>query len=661
MSVTSGFFNSLNGDRKYSAEQLSELFNNLITDGVFGNVGNAFAVSADTGNNITVGIGRSWFDSVWLYNDSLLPISLDAPEVVVSRIDAVVIEVDKSEGVRAGAIKVLKGTPASNPSKPVMAKTETLTQYPIAYINRRPNAPSISQADITYSVGTSECPIVTGILDVMRIDDIVAQWQSQFNTWFDALDASLSGDVAANLAAQILDIYSKFDDLATSKSVYIDLEDSTGDTIKDSNGNTIEGRVAFSEDGVKDVTIIENGGSSTNNVDPYEIGDIRITSRTDIGEDWLLCNGDSIDSSLYPKLGSLMEQSITDMSSWRLDTWGDPDMNVTMLEALAYYDGIYLCGGYAGLYISNNPSNGWTVLSSDTTGITDQIKTLACYDGIWVALTKGEYGTYTTKIYTTRNPNGKWTKNSYELPFHYDTKVDIAYYDGVWVAVGRTENMNDTMYYTGNPDKSWGYIPESNTGIPGNSIYTICCHDGTWAAVDTSYQVWYVNGYPDDKWQSGETLQVFSIYEAPYNIKFCGGFWAVGYDLNTTLSGYYSYIAITDDIETGIWEYVQTGNKGVKGFTYCKDGLLIAVERNGLLRYYDTLTNIDLDSTLPTNIQYYAIVTQVENFNGCIIAIGSKAYNLTGDLREEPAIWTFKSSALPLISLDKAYAYIKAY
>lgn len=39
MAFTYGFFNSLNGDRKYTAEQLSSIFDGLITDGVFDSIG----------------------------------------------------------------------------------------------------------------------------------------------------------------------------------------------------------------------------------------------------------------------------------------------------------------------------------------------------------------------------------------------------------------------------------------------------------------------------------------------------------------------------------------------------------------------------------------------------------------------------------------------
>ena len=46
MSVSSGFFNSLNGDRKYNAAQMSAIFDGLIIDGVFASIGTAFAVKA---------------------------------------------------------------------------------------------------------------------------------------------------------------------------------------------------------------------------------------------------------------------------------------------------------------------------------------------------------------------------------------------------------------------------------------------------------------------------------------------------------------------------------------------------------------------------------------------------------------------------------------
>lgn len=47
MSVTSGFFPSLSGDRKYSALQMGMLFDGLIQDGVYMGIGKHFEVTAE--------------------------------------------------------------------------------------------------------------------------------------------------------------------------------------------------------------------------------------------------------------------------------------------------------------------------------------------------------------------------------------------------------------------------------------------------------------------------------------------------------------------------------------------------------------------------------------------------------------------------------------
>jgi hypothetical protein len=350
MSVTSGFFNSIDGDRRYNAEQMSSIFDGIINDGVFANIGTAFAVKADVGNTIIVGIGRAWFNSTWLLNDSILPLTADDSEILLDRIDAVVIEIDHSESVREGSIKIVKGTPSSNPQRPTMIHTSDVNQYPLAYIYRKANSSSIIQADITNMVGTSSTPYITGILQVQNIDNIVAQWENQwttfyneetsdmtatnafwkqqwatwfnaqtaeiqeaylsweaqwnnwfgsqtadmtatndfwkqqwttwfnnyinnntsemadwreqnkelFDSWFAQLQDTLSGDVAANLANQLLDLKERTQileqfsgDLSTEFTVYHKLYDNgfgrtySSDLVLDSNGEPINARVIF--------------------------------------------------------------------------------------------------------------------------------------------------------------------------------------------------------------------------------------------------------------------------------------------------------------------------------------------------------------------------------------------------------------------------------
>lgn len=206
MSVTSGFFNSVNGDRRYNAEQMSSLFNGIIKDGIFASIGTAFEVKAKSDNTITIGIGRAWFNSVWVDNDAILSVVADDAEILLDRYDAIVIEVNRSVAVRDGSIKFIKGMASSNPQKPTMTNTTEVHQYPLAYIYRPAGSSEITQSNITNMIGTSNCPYITGILQVQNIDNIVAQWEAQWNEWFTEVKAELSDDAVGNLQSQIDDI-----------------------------------------------------------------------------------------------------------------------------------------------------------------------------------------------------------------------------------------------------------------------------------------------------------------------------------------------------------------------------------------------------------------------------------------------------------------------
>ena len=213
MSVSSGFFNSLNGDRKYNAAQMSAIFDGLIIDGVFASIGTAFAVKAAGGLTVNVGVGKAWFDHTWTVNDSILPMTAPEAEVLLDRIDAVVLEVNGTESVRENTIKFVKGNPSSAPSRPTLTNEGNVHQYPLCYIYRKYGTAVINQADITPMVGTESTPFVTGILQTISLDELLGKWQdeldrftdarsqevddwiaqeeSDFTTWFDKMKADL--------------------------------------------------------------------------------------------------------------------------------------------------------------------------------------------------------------------------------------------------------------------------------------------------------------------------------------------------------------------------------------------------------------------------------------------------------------------------------------
>lgn len=186
MSVSSGFFNSLNGDRKYNAAQMSAIFDGLIIDGVFASIGTAFAVKAAGGLTVNIGVGKAWFDHTWTVNDSILPMTAPEAEVLLDRIDAVVLEVNGTESVRGNTIKFVKGNPSSAPSRPTLTNEGNVHQYPLCYIYRKYGTAVINQADITPMVGTESTPFVTGILQTISLDELLGKWQDELDRFTDA-------------------------------------------------------------------------------------------------------------------------------------------------------------------------------------------------------------------------------------------------------------------------------------------------------------------------------------------------------------------------------------------------------------------------------------------------------------------------------------------
>lgn len=160
MTITYGFYDSVTSDRLYNAKQMGSIFDGLILDGVYPNYGDALEVLEDTGMDVSVGVGRAWFNHTWSYNDALLGVTVPTADALLDRIDIVYLEIDESVGVRANKVDILEGTPASTPVPPTLQDTTTLHQYALAHIYVGAGVTSIVQGNITDMIGTSGTPFV---------------------------------------------------------------------------------------------------------------------------------------------------------------------------------------------------------------------------------------------------------------------------------------------------------------------------------------------------------------------------------------------------------------------------------------------------------------------------------------------------------------------
>ena len=208
---TYGFFNSVNGDRAYNAEQMSHIFEGLITDGVYESVGNKLAVQPNSGMVIQIATGRGWFNKRWVNNDAIYTMTLEASDVTLNRYCAVCIRVDTTDATRS-AVPYLKYSDfATTPTKPTMTRTATIKEYCLAYVYIPAKATAISASNIEDTrFNSSLCGWVTGLITQVDASTLFTQWQTlfnefmtqgveDFNDWFENLQVELDSETATRL------------------------------------------------------------------------------------------------------------------------------------------------------------------------------------------------------------------------------------------------------------------------------------------------------------------------------------------------------------------------------------------------------------------------------------------------------------------------------
>lgn len=187
VNINSGFFNAVNHDRLYQADDFNKIFEGILEDGILANIGRAFVVEPEGGTlRVTVGNGRAWFDNTWMFTDVVSTIEINEPAPILPRIDLVVLEINKED--RQNYIRMVDGDPADEPVTPFdkLIRTETITQYPLASINvgKGSEYTEILPSDITdlrdvEIDGTVYTHYAHGIMRQIPVEEILAKWELQ--------------------------------------------------------------------------------------------------------------------------------------------------------------------------------------------------------------------------------------------------------------------------------------------------------------------------------------------------------------------------------------------------------------------------------------------------------------------------------------------------
>lgn len=240
----SGFFNAnlVNEeyDRVYLAEDFASYFESFISNGVFAKYSNQLQVIAesDPAMSVQVSTGRGWINGYFYENTDLFHLAVELADGVLNRIDSVVLQLDFQN--RAINLKIKKGTPASSPVAPTLTRNNDYYELQLATIAVNAGAINVTQAQITDTrLNTEVCGWVTGT--VTQIDtttlfeqfndyfeqfktsseDEFNEWEAEqkadFESWFETIKDQLSGDIAANLQNQVMELDERVTIVETGK------------------------------------------------------------------------------------------------------------------------------------------------------------------------------------------------------------------------------------------------------------------------------------------------------------------------------------------------------------------------------------------------------------------------------------------------------------
>lgn len=227
--MRSGFFNSeITGydaenmpifDRAEEASFFAKYFSQFISNGVFPNPSTNMQVLADTGMQIKISIGTCFINGYmgWVENAETFTIEESDTQ---ARIDRIVARLDFDN--REIQCYVKKGTASGNPVAPELQRDYDMYEIGLADIRVNANVIEIKQENITDLRLNSElCGIVAVPLQHVDTTTLFNQYQDwlanataqgeedlqltqeqleeEFNTWFETVQDTLSGDTAGNL------------------------------------------------------------------------------------------------------------------------------------------------------------------------------------------------------------------------------------------------------------------------------------------------------------------------------------------------------------------------------------------------------------------------------------------------------------------------------
>lgn len=322
---------------------------------------------------------------------------------------------------------------------------------------------------------------------------------------------------------------------------------------------------------------------------PYRVGDTLTTARTNLGNNWRLCNGAELTRSSYPDLSDLFPADVTS-GSWKSGTVS----GLTSISKTVYANGYWVALGYyksgdvyyARICYKTSITAGWTtkdLWSGDNND--NYLCDLIYNDGYYIAV--GQYAykadgnqgytnqarvAYATTINGTYTFNTLWSSANYnyadQIPY------SIAYGNGYYVVCGTSYNYgkgytSPYIAYSTSVTGSWKNKPLASptSNAESCSVYFVVYANGYWVACgdapnsanSSNTAAIYYATTPNGTWTKNELFS--DVVARVHSIVYANGYWVVSAVDGISTLDIRAVVCYTSNL-TGTWTKVNLGGLG---------------------------------------------------------------------------------------------------
>lgn len=190
-------------DRTYKASDIAAYFASFIGNGVYANpTSNLQVVSANDGMKVKVKAGKAWINGYFYQLTEDKTLQLSNADATNGRIDTVVIRLDYTN--RLMKVMAVTGNTAIMPVATALQRDADAYDIKLCDIAVGKGVSAIGDVDITDKrMDNTVCGVVSGVVDQIDTTNLFNQYDTAFDTWFEAMKGQLTTDAAGNLQTEL--------------------------------------------------------------------------------------------------------------------------------------------------------------------------------------------------------------------------------------------------------------------------------------------------------------------------------------------------------------------------------------------------------------------------------------------------------------------------